>query len=412
MDRSSVSISPSNPYDPQTPTKPRTPINQTTPTSLVRNLFARSRPTPSPLQTPRPDITSPRNTVVLSPSKRSLKRLSSSPEEDREVTPTPSRPKRPRRKVDDDVKPKIEPIDGSLAPLHEPPARQVAFRDSVSSGEVDKPPSLINGHPQTSPTLRNQSPTPGETSTSQRLTSQEGQLTGSQQRPRKRVRMASPESELAPSIPSQPVPSSGETLISTQTNTSATGSTRSNLSKTSWQFRSAPPLPRDITFSVDPEVVYTEPYYSNPVDVPPRAKMFAGRMFTLKGNSVADLTDFVSTIVPDRAWLKTRKVAMERAKYGWEYAPIPPKRMDVVKWCQEEDEKILVEGESPLGARRQCTVKRKARLTSQLAGPTQKNRYGFKFSQKTKTKESEREHQNMSVLAIEVFGGSFGVGLG
>jgi len=43
-------------------------------------------------------------------------------------------------------------------------------------------------------------------------------------------------------------------------------------------------------------------------------------------------------------------------------------------------------------------------LTSQLHGPTQKNRYGFKFSQKKKSKESEREHQNMSVLAIEVFG--------
>jgi DNA polymerase zeta len=43
-------------------------------------------------------------------------------------------------------------------------------------------------------------------------------------------------------------------------------------------------------------------------------------------------------------------------------------------------------------------------LTSQLNGPTQKNKYGFKFTQKKKTKETEREHQNMSVLALEVFG--------
>jgi DNA polymerase zeta len=42
--------------------------------------------------------------------------------------------------------------------------------------------------------------------------------------------------------------------------------------------------------------------------------------------------------------------------------------------------------------------------TSQLARPTQKNKYGFKFSQKKKTKETEREHQNMSVLALEIFG--------
>lgn len=45
-----------------------------------------------------------------------------------------------------------------------------------------------------------------------------------------------------------------------------------------------------------------------------------------------------------------------------------------------------------------------ALATSQLAKPTQKNKYGFKFSQKKTTKESEREHQNMSVLALEVFG--------
>lgn len=45
-----------------------------------------------------------------------------------------------------------------------------------------------------------------------------------------------------------------------------------------------------------------------------------------------------------------------------------------------------------------------ALATSQLSKPTQKNKYGFRFSQKKTTEESEREHQNMSVLALEVFG--------
>ena len=49
-------------------------------------------------------------------------------------------------------------------------------------------------------------------------------------------------------------------------------------------------------------------------------------------------------------------------------------------------------------------MKKRALLTSQLEHPTQKSKFGFKFSQKRKTKASEREHQNMSVLAIEVFG--------
>lgn len=347
MDRSSISISPGNPYDPQTPTKPKTPINQTTPTALVRNLFARSRPTVSPLAT-RAGPETPRNTVVLPPSKRSLSRLSSSPEEDREVTPTPSRPKRPRRKLEEDIKPKVEPI--ALEGLTEPPARQVAFRDTDSTGESIQRNGTANGHPQTSPTLRNasptlrnNSPTPGDTSTSQKLTSQEDAAT---LRPRKRVRMASPESNLAPSQLSQLIASSAETLTSAQTDVSTTGSTRSNLSKTCWQFHLAPPLPRDVALSIDPQVVYTEPHYSNPVDVPPRAKMFAGRMFTLKGCGVPDLPDFVPTIVGGNSWLKTRKTALERSRYGWEHAPLPPKRRDVVQWCQEEDEKVLAECES------------------------------------------------------------------
>lgn len=44
-----------------------------------------------------------------------------------------------------------------------------------------------------------------------------------------------------------------------------------------------------------------------------------------------------------------------------------------------------------------------ALANSQLSGPTQKNRFGFKFSQKKKSKDAEREAQNMSVLCIEVF---------
>lgn len=48
-------------------------------------------------------------------------------------------------------------------------------------------------------------------------------------------------------------------------------------------------------------------------------------------------------------------------------------------------------------------MRKQQAATSQLAKPTQKDKYGFKFTQNKKNKDAEREHQNMSVLAIEVF---------
>ena len=52
----------------------------------------------------------------------------------------------------------------------------------------------------------------------------------------------------------------------------------------------------------------------------------------------------------------------------------------------------------------EVAARKQAILASQLANPTQKNKFGFKFTQKQKTKDAEREHQNMSVLALDVLG--------
>lgn len=40
----------------------------------------------------------------------------------------------------------------------------------------------------------------------------------------------------------------------------------------------------------------------------------------------------------------------------------------------------------------------------QLAHPTQKSKYGFKYSQKGKVRDSSGDPQNMSILTMEVFG--------
>jgi len=356
-----VSISPANPYDPllMTPTKTKTPVSdKATPTSLVRNLFSRSRPGTTPTSASR-GVDVPANTVVLPPTKRSLGDFSPSPPDDdeREVTPTPTRPKRPRKASDAvDVKPKLEVAmpKAELGHIEMPPAHQstIATRSTGSNGSAPRTGASKRHMP--SPTLRNELPTPGEQSTSQQLISQEGQPRPA--RAKKRVRLASPESGLAPrppSHPSQTLGSSAETLTSAHTVTSAksegSGSTLPpNFSHTSWQFHFAPPLLRDVMQTIDPEVVYTEPHYSNAVDVPPRAKMFAGRMFTLKGNGVPDLPEFLGTGATDKSWLKTRKTTREKARFGWEWAFTPPRPGEVVEYCQKEDDARMTERECAL----------------------------------------------------------------
>jgi DNA polymerase zeta len=96
-----------------------------------------------------------------------------------------------------------------------------------------------------------------------------------------------------------------------------------------------------------PGVEYRDPFYSNPVDVPQRAKMFAGRMFSLTGDSVHDLPEFHGqNETPTSAkWLRTRRAPVVKSPNGWEFAQPPPSLSKVAGWCAEEDAKLLAVGE-------------------------------------------------------------------
>lgn len=182
------------------------------------------------------------------------------------------------------------------------------------------------------------------------------------ERPKKRVRMAGPIDE--PENPFTQHPNLSQRSQLSQLSQRSASSAHSHptvssdstdpavhFAKDAWQFYLAPPSARDVTATMEssgiPTVIYQEPYYSNPVDVPPRAKMFAGRMFALKGNTVADLQEFdVTGITPKtKRWLKTKRTASVRVPRGWEYA-VPPPRLDkVVKWCHDEDVELYKRGE-------------------------------------------------------------------
>jgi DNA polymerase zeta len=97
----------------------------------------------------------------------------------------------------------------------------------------------------------------------------------------------------------------------------------------------------------EPSVVYQEPFYSNTVDVPPRAKMFGGRMFSIKGSAVADLQEFGSSVpFMSKRWLKTKTSQNGRARYGWEYGLPPPSFDQVVHWCTKQDDEATEQGEA------------------------------------------------------------------
>lgn len=246
------------------------------------------------------------------------------------------------------MKPKIERLDLIAADtdIDLPPPQQLFISRSESSAEDKRPlpPSILTKRRMLSPTLRNDEAEDesGPSSLSQPVASVE--------RVRKRVRMASPSSDLAPGIhllsqdsQSQPL-GSGETLVSdlTEVSKSSSSTTTSHLSSTAWQFHLKAPLARDLT--IDPEVVYQDPYFSNLADVPPRAKMFAGRMFTLKGNTIDELPEFESTIPGYKRWLKTRRQHDEKARFGWEYSPPPPTLKTVEEFCNKEDKEIAAQG--------------------------------------------------------------------
>ncbi|WVF72225.1 hypothetical protein IAT40_007037 [Kwoniella sp. CBS 6097] len=439
FDASSVSLSsPRNPFDdrPTTPSKPKTPISEKpTPTSLMRNLFAKVRaPTISPLNMPSKrngtlDYESP-NTFMLPPLRRTVGDLTSSPSSSPTPMPDVGDDAKELSQMQNDVTRKLgitqEDLEDAkdelkeINALPEEEALEAFFRPGRNQKTPSNPtrstassegqnalyitPTIGRSKRAFSPTFRNEDEeeiTPGATLLpSSALRQTDGGVT-STVRARKRVRLATPPTSASQTslIPSHPTPLSSGATHSSQRSapTTASDSTAQPLSSTAWQFRDSPPSSRQVMETMElngvPSMVYQQPYYSNPVDVPSRAKMFAGRMFTLRGNSVKDLEDFESNI-PNvdlgKRWLK-RKKGMDRWNWGWEYALPPPRLKEVVEWCEKEDEAKRIEAE------------KHAHLTSQLAKPTQKSKYGFKFSQKRKTKDSERERQNMSVLALEVF---------
>ena len=160
-----------------------------------------------------------------------------------------------------------------------------------------------------------------------------------------------------------------------------------------------------------PDVIYQEAFYSNEDDVPDRQREYAGREFKLESATVPFLPDFdpagrSSATLGQKVPILIDQAAEEKADskrrrwcklLNWSISDLPPSKSEVVAWLEEERRDVV--------ARRADLAKIspiKRPLLSQIDGPTQKNKYGFKYSQKQPSTSVQHETQYMSVMSLEV----------
>ena len=158
-----------------------------------------------------------------------------------------------------------------------------------------------------------------------------------------------------------------------------------------------------------PDVIYRDAYYSKGEDVPERPREYGGREFKLESTTVPYLPDFDSSgsepaLIGQRPQVQLDKAAEEATDRRqrrlckvklWTILDAPPSKSEVERWLTEHREKSR-------GAHHASTVAAPAQSLSQVDGPTQKNKFGFKFSQKDESTSVKHEIQYMSIMSLEV----------
>ncbi|QIW98811.1 hypothetical protein AMS68_004329 [Peltaster fructicola] len=182
-------------------------------------------------------------------------------------------------------------------------------------------------------------------------------------------------------------------------------------------FGDAPPTLEVVQTTVSPSVIYQDAYYSDETDVPERPREYAGQEFRLESTTLPYLPNFdqhggqeVRKIVqPDRATqdLLDQRRQRQCSLIHWEIMKPPPTWNDVNAWLAQEHktqqddlENFDVEGAAP-----SSQFKRKRRPNeelSQIEGPTQKHKHGFKYSQRKASTSVQHETGYMSTMSLEV----------
>jgi DNA polymerase zeta len=181
-------------------------------------------------------------------------------------------------------------------------------------------------------------------------------------------------------------------------------------------FNQAPPTFAEVDRTVTPSIVYQSAYYSSESDVPDRPREYAGQEFRLDSLTLP----FLPAFDKDGAPVPTKSVPLDKTKQAlvdqrrarqcslrtWEILQPPPTYGEVHRWMRSEqvvdrDTVEDMEADGPPTTQ----VKRKNRPApelSQIDGPTQKSKHGFKFSQRKTSTSVQHETGYMSTMSLEV----------
>ena len=147
-----------------------------------------------------------------------------------------------------------------------------------------------------------------------------------------------------------------------------------------------------------PSVLYQDAYYGNEDDVPERNREYAGRDFKLESTTVAYLPEFDPLGLGSSLALNCQPNGrLEAAKSTislstWEIGALPPTREEVKHWLHET---------RPASGRSSQDIRRR-NDRSQIDAATQKNKHGFKYSQKRASTSVRHQTQYMSSMSLEV----------
>lgn len=237
------------------------------------------------------------------------------------------------------------------------------------------------------------------------------------------ARSKTPKPNLTPGT-LQPVSTSQRALLAEQkhdslsNSTTAISSTVTRLAKATTRgartmhYASLPPsfdaVKTSISFGGLP-VLYQDAYYSDEADVPERSREYAGRDFTLQSTTVPYLPSFDPVNASnldredefvDKKHLEDPLRPLQCSLRHWELGPAPPSYKQVNRWLRSEMQHDGVDQ-----APRNPNIPHQRKLpdhVSQVEGPTQNNKHGFKYSQKKASTSVKHETQYMSIMSLEV----------
>lgn len=166
------------------------------------------------------------------------------------------------------------------------------------------------------------------------------------------------------------------------------------ISKNCWKMKNLPIRKAEVVATIHPEVVHSDPFYSDERDFINRWTSFGVRTYKVKHSGLSNVPNFpVQEVQPGDTRRRRRPIT------EWTYTAGPPPRGLLVRYAAKEKAERY----------KQKALDTRKRLASQLGAPTQLNKYGYKLNRKRRAGNgAQRETQPMTSLSIEIFATSKG----